>query len=198
MIKIDVPVEDYSAMQAARASVRTIAAGDVTIGFVHFWFVHLSGVPQLLQDSFTGPLRQAQALIVDLRGRGGNYLEIAKILEILRSESARTRRPMVALVDRQSRSGKDILAYEIKQNHLARLVGEPSAGAVIPATFADVGHDTILMFPTGRLPRYTDILEFKPVTPDVLVERAGPFAAGRDPILDAGIQEAVKLLQASR
>ena len=198
LIKIDVPVEEYSALQAARASVRTIAAGDVTVGFVHFWFVHLSGVPQLLQESFDGPLRQAQALVVDLRGRGGNYLEIAKILDVLRADLARHKRPIVALVDRQSRSGKDILAYEIKQNHLARLVGEPSAGAVIPATFADVGHDTILMFPALRLPRYTDILEFKPVEPDVMVERAGAFAAGRDFILDAGIQEAIKLLQTAR
>ena len=139
LIKLDVPVEDYSALQAARASVRTIATGDVTVGFVHFWFVHLSGVPQLLQDSFDGPLRKAQALVVDLRGRGGSYLEIAKILEVLRGDLARNRRPIVALIDRQSRSGKDILAYEIKQNHLARLVGEPSAGAVIPATFADAG-----------------------------------------------------------
>jgi carboxyl-terminal processing protease len=198
MIRIEVPVEDYSTMQAARASVRTIAAGGATIGIVHFWFVHLSGVPQLLQDSFDGPLRQAQALIVDLRGRGGNYLEIAKILDVLRTDLAKHRRPIVALVDRQSRSGKDILAYEIKQNQLARLVGEPSAGAVIPATFADVGHDTILMFPTIRLPRYTELLEFKPVQPDVLVERAGPFAAGRDFILDAGIEEAVRLFRAGR
>jgi carboxyl-terminal processing protease len=198
LLKFEVPVEDYSALQAARASVRTIAAGDVTVGLVHFWFVHLSGVPQLLQESFDGPLRQAQALIVDLRGRGGSYLEIAKILEVLRGDLARNRRPIVALVDRQSRSGKDILAYELKQNRLARLVGEPSAGAVIPATFADVGHDTILMFPAGRLPRYTEVLEFKPVQPDVPVERAGPFAAGRDSILDAGIQEAVRLLQTGR
>ena len=54
------------------------------------------------------------------------------------------------------------------------------------------------MFPAVRLPRYTDILEFKPVEPDVMVERAGPFASGRDSILDVGIQEAVKLLQVTR
>ncbi len=91
------------------------------------------------------------SLIVDLRGRGGNYVEIANTLEVLRADRATNRRPIVALVDRQSRSGKNILAYEIK-----------------------------------------------PVQPDVLVERAGPFAAGRDFILDAGVQEAVKLLNATR
>ena len=61
---------------------------------------------------------------------------------------------------------------------------------VIPATFADVGYDTILMFPSFKLPRYTDLLEGKPVEPDVFVERAGPFSAGNDPILKAGLAEA--------
>jgi hypothetical protein len=72
-------------------------------------------------------------------------------------------------------------------------VGEASAGAVIPASFADVGHDSILMFPAVRLPKYTDLLELKPIQPDVLVERPGLFAAGRDGILEAGVAEARRL-----
>ena len=75
-----------------------------------------------------------------------------------------------------------------------RLVGEPSAGAVIPASFADVGHDSVLMFPTFKLPNYTDKLEFKPVEPHVLAERSGMFAAGRDAIFEAGVREALRLV----
>jgi len=69
---------------------------------------------------------------------------------------------------------------------------------VIPAAFADVGHDSILMFPAIRLPKYSDLLELKPVAPDVLVERPGLFAAGRDGILEAGIAEARRLAAARR
>jgi C-terminal processing protease CtpA/Prc len=136
-------------------------------------------------------------VIIDLRGRGGNGRAISKILDVLRARRSVSRQPLVALVDRQSRSAKDVLAYEMKKNGLARLVGEPTAGAVIPATFADVGHETILMFPSFKLPRYTDLLELKPVEPDVAVTRAGPLSGGDDPILKAGLAEALRLVRAS-
>jgi carboxyl-terminal processing protease len=114
----------------------------------------------------------------------------------LKRTSENKHKPVVALIDRQSRSAKDVLAYELKKTGIARLVGEPTAGAVIPASFADVGYDTILMFPSFKLPRYTDLLESKPTTPDVYVERAGPLSAGADPILEAGLTEIVKLIGA--
>jgi carboxyl-terminal processing protease len=117
-----------------------------------------------------------------------------QIMNVLRADRAARNRPIIALIDRQSRSAKDVLAFEMKKTGLARLVGEKTAGAVIPATFANVGHDMILMFPSYKLPNYTDLLEHKPVEPDVYVERAGPLSAGSDPILKAGINEALRLL----
>ena len=191
---LSIAAAEYSTMDAARASVRAIERGGRRVGYLHFWYIHITGVPEFLRDTLSGRLRDCDAIVVDLRGRGGAYTEIARILEVIRMDRERTQRPYVALVDRQSRSGKDILAYELKTQRVATLVGEPSAGAVIPATFADVGHDTILMFPTRPLPRYTELLEFKPVEPDVLVERAGAFAAAADPILDVGVAEAVRQL----
>jgi carboxyl-terminal processing protease len=129
---------------------------------------------------------------VDLRGRGGSATEVPRIVSVVDDYRKRTGRPVVALVDRQSRSGKDLLVYEFKQRGI-RIVGEASAGAVIPATFADVGFDSVLMFPAMRLPKYTDLLELKPTPPDVPVERAGVFAAGQDPIFIAGVEEARRL-----
>ena len=196
-LQLTIPAENYSALAAARASARLYKDGDRSFGYVHFWYVHMTGVPELLTEKLNGEFSNCDALIIDLRGRGGNGNAIAKILDVLRARSASNRQPVVALVDRQSRSAKDVLAYELKKNGLARLVGEPTAGAVIPATFADVGHETILMFPSFKLPRYTDILELKPVAPDIAVERAGPLSAGDDPILKAGLAEAAKLARAS-
>jgi len=131
-------------------------------------------------------------MVIDLRGRGGSASEVTRIIDVVDKYRKRTGKPVVALADRQSRSGKDLLVYEFKQRGI-RIVGEASAGAVIPATFADVGFDSVLMFPSFRLPKYSDLLELKPIPPDVLVERAGVFAAGQDPILDAGLDEARRL-----
>lgn len=192
-VNITLPAEEYSAFDAAEASVRVIRSGANRVGYLHFWYVHISGVPELITESVNGRLRDIDALVIDLRGRGGSATEVQRIVGVVRAYKERTNRPIVALVDRQSRSGKDILAHEFKAMGV-RLVGEASAGAVIPASFGDVGHDTVLMFPTMRLPRYTDLLEFKPVEPHVEAARPGLYAAGRDGIIDAGVAEAIRLI----
>jgi carboxyl-terminal processing protease len=194
---LSVPVEDYSAFAAAKASARVLKADGRTFGYLHFWYVHMLGVPELVKDKIEGEFRTCDGLIIDLRGRGGNAFAILKIVDALRADRTARNRPIIALIDRQSRSAKDVLAYELKNQGIARLVGEPTAGAVIPASFADVGHDSVLMFPTFKLPKYTELLEFKPVAPDVLVQRAGPLSAGDDPILNAGLAEALKLAKSA-
>jgi carboxyl-terminal processing protease len=182
----------YSALEAARASARLIQIDERTVGYVHFWLIHSTGVTELLRELFAGEFANADGLILDLRGRGGNGVVVPDILQILED----WKRPIVALVDRQSRSAKDALAYEFKQRHLAILVGEKTAGAVIPASFAPVGEKTMLMFPSFTLGEYTGKLELKGgVAPDVFVERAGPFSAGSDPIFEQGKQEMTRQLK---
>lgn len=193
-VNVSIAAEEFTAFDSARSSARVIRSGGRKFGYLHFWFVHLSGVPELLKEKIDGDFKDADGLILDLRGRGGSATEVTRIVALVRDYIAKTGKPVVALVDRQSRSGKDILAYEFKASGV-RLVGEASAGAVIPAMFADVGHDSVLMFPTFRLAGYTDKLEFKPVEPHVTVERPAMFAAGRDAILEAGIREAVSLVK---
>jgi carboxyl-terminal processing protease len=195
-VTLNIPAEDYSAFTAAKASAHIFKRDGRSIGYLHIWYVHLTGVPELLNQEIEGEFKECDGLVIDLRGRGGNGAAISKIVEILKRTSEIKHKPVVALIDRQSRSAKDVLAYELKKTGIARLVGEPTAGAVIPASFADVGYDTILMFPSFKLPRYTDLLESKPTTPDVYVERAGPLSAGADPILEAGLTEIVKLIGA--
>jgi carboxyl-terminal processing protease len=195
-VTLTVRADDYSAFSAAKASAQIFQRDGRKLAYVHIWYVHLTGVPELLHQEIEGEFRGCDAFVLDLRGRGGNGATISRIVEMLKKVKETKQMPIVALFDRQSRSAKDVLAYELKRTGIARLVGEPTAGAVIPASFADVGHDTILMFPSFKLPRYTDLLEFKPVQPDVYVERAGPLSEGADPILDAGLAEALKMLKA--
>jgi hypothetical protein len=196
-VSISVAAEEYTPFDAAEASVRVVRSGGTAVGYLQFWYVHIQGVPDLITRALEGRLKDVDALVLDLRGRGGSATEVTRIVQVVEKYKKQTGRPVVALADRQSRSGKDILLYEFKQRGV-RIVGEASAGAVIPASFGDVGHDSVLMFPTFRLPKYTDLLEMKPVDPDVRVERPGVFAAGRDGILDAGIAEAMRLAAAGR
>lgn len=196
-VDVSVAADEYSAFKAAEASVRVIRTGESSIGYLHFWYVHMAGVPDLIKHAVEGPLKGVDALIIDLRGRGGSAAEVPRIVAAVENYRKKTKRPVVALADRQSRSGKDLLAYEFKQRGI-RIVGEASAGAVMPASFADVGNDYVLMFPAARLPKYSDLLEGKPTPPDVLVERAGVFAAGQDPILNAGLEEARRLAKSKQ
>jgi carboxyl-terminal processing protease len=181
----------FSSFEAAKSSAHVVEASGHTFGYVHFWFIHTTGVPELLQDLFEGKFANVEGLLLDLRGRGGNGTVVPDILRLLEN----WHRPIVALTDRQSRSAKDVLAYEFKQRHLARVVGERTAGAVIPASFASVGDHTMLMFPSFTLGDYTQKLELKGgVEPDVLLDRAGPFSEGKDPILERGKEELIQLL----
>ena len=196
-VNISIAAEEYTPFDAAETSVRVVRSGGQSVGYLQFWYVHVQGVPDLITRALEGRLKNVDALVLDLRGRGGSATEVTRIVQVVEGYQKRTGRPVVALADRQSRSGKDVLLYEFKQRGV-RIVGEASAGAVIPASFGDVGHDSVLMFPTTRLPTYTDLLELKPVQPDVYVERSGLFAAGRDAIFEAGIAEALRLAPARR
>lgn len=191
---VKIRARNYSALRAARASARTIEAGGRAAGYIHFWFIHSSGVTEMLRELFATEFANADGLILDLRGRGGNGVVVPDILQLLTD----WKRPIVALVDRQSRSAKDALAYEFKRRDLATLVGEVTAGAVIPASFAPVGENTMLMFPSFTLGDYTQKLELKGgVAPDIFVERAGPYSSGNDPIFERAKQELSRLLKST-
>jgi len=64
----------YSALQAARRSARLIEIDGRHVGYVHFWFIHSTGVAELLRELFAGEFSKADGLLLDLRGRGGNGL----------------------------------------------------------------------------------------------------------------------------
>jgi carboxyl-terminal processing protease len=189
-----VAVAEYSALHAARASARVFRQAGRSIGYLHLSYIHAAGLPKLLQETFAGEFGACDGVILDLRGRGGSASEVAKILEFLKVQQQTRRLALVALVDRQTRSAKEVLAYEMKTSGVARLVGERTSGAVVGAAFADVGHGAVLLFPVVAVKLYTDRLEGKGVEPDVAVERASPFSSGTDPILDAGLAEAVRMI----
>jgi carboxyl-terminal processing protease len=177
----------YSKLEAAKASGRVVERNGRRIGCVHLHMMHMTGVGQLLTRFVERELLAGDALVVDLRGRGGSALAVEDAQRALEKIRARIGGDVFALIDCDTRSAKEVLAFELQQRGLATLVGERTAGAVIPATFADVGFDSILMFPSMTLGSYTKELEGRGVEPDVAAADALPWAAGDDPILEAAL-----------
>lgn len=188
-LAIEIESGEYSAFEAAKASARVIEHGGRRFGYLHLWMIHITGPDELIKQKLEGEFADCDGFVFDMRGRGGNGMMIPRILKVLSGKTSTWRKPIVALIDSHSRSAKDILAYEIREQGIGRLVGEPTAGAVIPASFEDVGFESTLMLPTFTLGKYTRILEGHPTPPDVYVPDAGPLSAGSDPILEAGIVE---------
>ena len=186
----------YSVWEGTAASVRVIESGGLRIGYVHMFYMHMRGGLDWLTDRFSREWANVDAVVLDLRGRGG-YGDLADgIAEIFgggQPNWQRFRGPVVALQDRQTRSAKEILLSRMKTRHLARLVGEPSAGAVVGSTHRSVGHGMVLMMPAQVPGAFFETLELHPVSPDVTVSWGGPLSGGRDPILAAGLAEVAKM-----
>ncbi len=191
--EIAITASKYSALKAARTSARIISRDDAEIGYIHLWYIHISSIDTILERLLQRKFSRVDALIIDLRGRGGSADMVPRILKILSRWSHQGDRPVMALVDSMTRSAKEMIAYSMRKNDLAVLVGQRTAGALLPATFEKVGPETILMFPSFKLGAYTEKIEGKGVEPHVKAQPPGPYSAGADPILEAGIVEAVRL-----
>ena len=194
---IDIPSKPYCAWDATKASARIIEKGGKRIALIHFWLIQMQGPDEILIEKLDGEFASCDALVLDLRGRGGSGTMIEPMMDALEGVSTKWNKPIAALINGHSRSAKEIISYEFRKRNLGSLVGERTAGAVIPASMSDVGFGMHLMFPTFTLGKHTDRLEFDGVRPDVAVAEVGPYSAGADPILEAGIAEAIRLSEAA-
>ena len=194
--EFEVVAARYSALLATRASIRVLERSGRSIGYLRLRFMHMTGVPQLVQDALAKALAGCEAVVLDLRGRGGNAAAVTALARVLAQHQDRFR--FVFLVDQQARSAKEALAHEIRRQGLGPLVGERTAGALLPATFQDVGQDSVLMFPSFTLGALSREIEGKGVEVDIEAPAPGPYSAGADPILAAGLAAALSAAQPRR
>ena len=86
---------------------------------------------------------------------------------------------VVLLVDRHTASAAEMIVAFARENKLARIVGENTAGRLLSATSVKVGQGFRLALPTGAY--YTwrgSVLEGTPIEPDELVEFDWQIARG--------------------
>jgi len=186
------------------------------VGYVRLRFVTTSEEPAcdsaaLMQRAITelGGLA-LRGLVLDLRSNPGGY-GVSRVASVLtdRDELARYRDaqgneelarradvepackcPIVVLVDDQTLSSAELIAFALQDHGVARVVGQPTAGGLNVPRRVPLG-DHILMTPeriaigpsTGRVPGGMR------VQPDVVVPNRTPedFASGRDPQLECAL-----------
>jgi carboxyl-terminal processing protease len=191
-------------LQGLRASARIItAANGAHVGYVHVWSYAGNAYQRALEDLIAeGPLRDADALIWDLRdGWGGaepQYLELfnphAPTMQMkdrrgnIELVGVKWRRPVVMLINGGTRSGKEVLAFGFKQYRLGEVIGTRSAGAVLAATAFLMGNGNLLLLAVADVLVDGQRLEGVGVTPTIEVPFDPAYAAGMDPQLDRAVE----------
>jgi carboxyl-terminal processing protease len=178
-----------SGLRASSESLRRLVVDGRRIAYLHLWNLLSPRLPALVEEALLGDGVYTEGLLLDVRGRGGQVQVTELVLRALRS----SRRPLVLLIDRETRSAKEILAFRLKGQPQVSLIGERTAGAVLPGGYSKLPGGAMVMLPADPkgIEKLTSgaSLEGRGVDPDLAVERGGPYSAGADPILDAGLKE---------
>lgn len=140
--------EGYVKATTASAQIWPLEDGKYKVGYVHYW----SGGKQsheALDDLLNDKFQSTDGLILDLRdGYGGASLDDLErfyktelAYPIFRTKTRKSKdweidkefydKPLVCLINKGSRSGKELLAFSLKRTKRATLVGENTAGAVV-------------------------------------------------------------------
>jgi carboxyl-terminal processing protease len=150
----------------------------------------------------TGILKDTDAVIWDLRdGWGGarpGYLDVfvpqgAAMTLIERSGNTervnfRWRKPVALVINRGSRSGKEVLAHAFKEYNLGPVVGETTAGALLAGKAFLLSDDSLLMVAVNDVKVNGVRLEGIGVRPTFEVPFDIRYAAGRDPQIDKAVE----------
>ncbi len=194
-------------LEAQKSSVRIIEQKETRIGYVHIYSYAGYEYHQELQDALTwGKLKEADALIIDLRyGLGGaapSYLNIFNtnipVLKMRHRDGTVTvfdsqwRKQAVYLVNKYSRSGKELLAYGARKYQQVKVIGERTAGHVLGGRLFPLSNgDTLFLAVQSALVDGVN-LEGIGVPPDIEVPFDVRYCAGQDTQLEKALEYLVK------
>jgi carboxyl-terminal processing protease len=199
-------------LEAQKASTQIVNQSGKKIAYTHIWsYAGDQYQKQLEEDLLYGDLKDADALVLDLReGWGGAPITALNIYgsdrtlsltSILRDGKRSTihaqwNKPVVMLVNQNSRSAKEILAYGLQRNRLGTVVGTTTAGAVVAGfPFLMANGDLLYVAVTDVLIDGDVRLEGKGVKPDIEVSFPLAYAQGIDPQKERAIATALAAIQ---
>lgn len=187
-------------LHGLESSARIIESNGRRIGYVHVWCYAGSIYQRALESLLSqGALKDADALIWDLRdGWGGaqpQYLDLfnarAPTMQVTdRSGTSefvnlKWRKPVAMLINRGTRSGKEVLAYGFKKYRLGELIGTRTEGAVLAATAFLIGSG-LLLLAVADVRVDGERLEGVGVTPTIEIQ-AGAASGPEDPQLSRAV-----------
>lgn len=191
-------------LQGMEASARIIeGARGARIGYVHVWSYAGGAYQRALERLIAeGPLKQADALVWDLRdGWGGaepQYLDLfnprAPSMQVTNRDggtaalNAKWRKPAAMLINGGTRSGKEILAYGFKKYALGEVIGTPTAKAVLAGTAFLMSDGSLLLLAVSDVRVDGERLEGIGVMPSIEVPFDPAYAGGQDPQLDRAVE----------
>ena len=182
-------------LDALKDSVEVIERDDKKIGYIHVWsYADPKYQEQLETELVYDRLKDTDGLVWDLRdGWGGanpSYLNIFTapapiITTIFRDGVARESRqqwqkPVVMLVNRGSRSGKEILAYGFRKYGVGQIVGSKTAAAVVAGRPYIMPDGSLLYLAVADVAIDGERLEGRGIIPDVRVPLSVPYKQGID------------------
>ncbi len=185
-----------SMVQASRDSIRVIEQDGVKLGYIHLWHYLSPSIASALSGALRKEFKDCDGLVLDVRGRGGNVMVI---YQVLGSIKRRWKKPVTCLIDENSRSAKEIFAFQWRKDKLGPLVGRRTAGAVLGCTFERMKDGSVLLVPV------TDVLnlsggaklEGKGVAPDIEVPGDYRYCGGEDPVIEKGVETLIEMIHGS-
>jgi C-terminal processing protease CtpA/Prc len=195
-------------LRAIRASERIIDQGSRKIGYIHIWSYGRWDDERAFEEAIsTGPLKDADALVWDLRdGWGGtaepSYLDTfdprgptmttTNHAGETHAVNVKWRKPVVLLVNGGTRSAKEILAYGFKKYGYGPVVGSRTKGDVLAARAYMLSDGSLLELAIDDVRVDGERLEGVGVTPTVEVPFTLQYSAGADPQLDRAVEIAAQ------
>lgn len=189
-------------LRAERGSARVIERDGARVGYVRVRSYAHSDYHDLLKELLAEFDNQGVPVIIDIRGGWGganpSYMDIfnpfAPRLSIIdrsgheNAFASTWSRPVAMLIDRGSRSGKEVLAYAFREHHVGVLVGEQTGGAVLAGALRPLVDGSLLYLASGDVRVDGTRLEGVGVAPDVYASRNLPYARGKDEQIDAAVE----------
>lgn len=140
--------DGYVKATSASAKILPLDDGKFKIAYIHYWS---GGKPsfEAMDEVVESKFSNTDGLILDLRdGYGGaslddldRFYKTELAYPIFRTKTRKSKdwdyskdfydKPMVCLINKGSRSGKELLSFSLKRTKRATLVGENTAGAVV-------------------------------------------------------------------
>ena len=202
--------------ESLRASARVMDRDGRRLGYVRVRSYANPAYQEILIDLLRTTLKDVDGLVLDLRGGWGGaspeYINAfnpmvpslqgrnrpapgdAKSDTDWESTDFAFRKPLVLLVDADTRSGKEVFAYALKKHARATLVGQKTAGAVLGGSPFPLPDGSLLYLAVRDIRVDDQRLEGVGVDVDVRATRTIPYAVGRDLQFDQAIETLTRLV----